>query len=288
MTCSVEQVCQSFGVSRQAYYKRQKRSVNNYIEKQVILDAVREIRRKQPRIGVRKLHRMLSPRFQEKGIKIGRDALFNLLREEKLLVSKRRNHTRTTQSYHRFRTYKNLIRDLKITRPNQVFVSDITYIDTFEGFCYLALVTDVYSRKIVGYQLSQSLSIEFCLKALKQALKGVINPQMLIHHSDRGIQYCSHAYVKLLKKNKVQISMTEKDHVYENSIAERVNGILKHEFLLGERLSSFTVAKKLVQQSIRIYNEQRPHMSLDYSTPELKYAASWRCPVFFQVTDSCL
>jgi len=266
-------VCGCFGVSRQAYYKGQKASVTGYFTKQVIIDAVRKIRYKQPRIGVRKLHRMLAPKFQEMGIKMGRDGLFELLRNEKLLVIKRRNFTRTTQSYHRFRTYHNLIRDLNITRPNQVFVSDITYIDTLEGFCYLALITDVYSRKIVGYQLSQSLSIEFCIKALKQALKGVSRPDKLIHHSDRGIQYCSHAYVKMLKKHQVKISMTEKSHVYENAIAERVNGILKNEFLLGERLSSFTIAKKMVKESIKIYNEQRPHMSLNYATPELKYAA---------------
>ena len=216
---------------------------------------------------------MLAPLFYENGIKMGRDGLYDLLRKEKLLVSKRRNFTRTTQSYHRFRTYQNLIRDLKITRPNQVFVSDITYIDTLEGFCYLALITDVYSRKIVGYELSKSLGIEFCIKALKMALKGVSKPDMLIHHSDRGIQYCSQAYVKLLKGNKVKISMTEKDHVYENAIAERVNGILKNEFLLGERLRSFNIAKKMVPETIKIYNEQRPHMSIDYSTPELRYAA---------------
>jgi len=169
-----------------------------------------------------------------------------------LLINKKKKYVRTTQSYHRFRTYKNLIKDLEMTQPNQVFVSDITYLDTLEGFCYLALITDAYSRKIVGYSVSQSLSIEFCLDALRQALKGVEAPDKLIHHSDRGIQYCSHAYVELLLKNKVNISMTEENHVYENALAERVNGILKQEFMLGETLTSFAIAKELVKESVKI------------------------------------
>jgi len=199
--------------------------------------------------------------------------LNELLRAHGLLIVPRRRYIRTTLSYHRFRTYHNLIKDLEITAPNQVFVADITYRDTLEGFCYLALITDVYSRKIVGYSISQSLSIEFCLDALHQALKGVKNPSALNHHSDRGIQYCSQAYVALLQKNQIKISMTEQNHVYENALAERVNGILKTEFLIGEKLASFAVAKELVHEAIKIYNEERPHMSIDYLTPQLKYAA---------------
>jgi len=238
-------------------------------EEQLIIEEVLRIRHRQPRIGVRKLHVMLNAR----GIKIGRDRLFDILRDHKLLIYSQKRCVRTTYSYHRFHTYSNLIKALEITSPNQVFVADITYIDTLEGFCYLALVTDVYSRKIVGYSLSKSLSIEFCIDALKQALKGVRNPEKLIHHSDRGIQYCSNAYIEILKKRNIKISMTEQDHVYENALAERVNGILKSEFMLGERLVSFAVAKELVAEAVKIYNEERPHMSLGYSTPQLRYAA---------------
>jgi len=224
-------------------------------------------------LGVRKLCHLLKPKLRAKGIKIGRDGMYNLLRNHNLLIDREKKYVRTTQSYHRFRTHKNLIKDLEMTRPNQVFVSDITYIDTLDGFCYLALITDAYSRKIVGYSVSQSLSIEFCLDALRQALKGIKQPDKLIHHSDRGIQYCSHAYVELLQKNKVNISMTEENHVYENAMAERVNGILKQEFMLGETLTSFAIAKELVKESVKIYNEERPHMSINYLTPQVKHAA---------------
>jgi putative transposase len=235
------------------------------------LAAVIEIRKKQPNIGARKIQHILRKQRKRLGICIGRDRLFNLLRANNLLVSPKKNYVKTTNSYHRFRVYKNLIRGLEITAPDQVYVSDITYITIIDGFCYLSLVTDLYSRRIVGYCLSRSLGIEGCLTALKMALKGVEQPENLIHHSDRGIQYCSHAYVGLLEKNEVQISMTEENHVYENAVAERVNGILKTEFMLGETLTSFKVAKKLVEESIQIYNEERPHLSLNYQTPNEVY-----------------
>ena len=205
-------------------------------------------------------------------IQIGRDKLFAVLRKNRMLVVPKKKYVRTTNSYHRFRKYKNLIKDLNITAPNQVFVADITYLDTLEGFCYLALITDVYSRKIVGYDVSKSLSFEGCQRALKMALKGVREPEKLIHHSDRGIQYCSSGYVQILQENKIQISMTELNHAAENALAERVNGILKTEFMLGDKLQSFEIAKELVKETIKIYNEQRLHMSLDYQTPAMRYA----------------
>ena len=231
------------------------------------MSAVLNIRKRQPRIGVRKLHKLITPKLQEQGIAMGRDQLFDLLRANKLLIYPNKKYVTTTNSYHRFRTYSNLIKDLAVTKINQVFVSDITYITTLEGFCYLALITDAYSRKIVGYYLSHSLGIEGCLKALTMALKDVKHPEQLIHHSDRGIQYYSHAYVNLLTTNGVKISMTEQNHVYENALAERVNGILKNEFLLGEKLVSFKVAKELAAEAIAIYNNERPHLSLNYRTP---------------------
>ena len=207
------------------------------------------------------------------GRQAGRDKLFDTLRNNHLLVKPAKNFTRTTNSFHRFRTYSNLIKDREVSAPNQVFVSDITYLDTQEGFCYLALVTDLYSRKIVGWDLSQSLSIEGSQRALRMALGGVPEPEKLIHHSDRGIQYCSYGYVDLLKHKNVNISMTEENHCYENAVAERVNGILKTEFLLGERLISYRHALKLTTEAIRTYNKERLHTSLNYQTPAECYAA---------------
>jgi len=227
------------------------------------------IRRKQPKVGCRKLQKMLKARE----IKVGRDRLFNVLRDNNMLVKRRKKYVRTTQSYHRFRTYKNLIKQRQPQRPEEVFVSDITYIDTMEGYSYLSLITDQCSRKIVGYSLSKSLSIEGSLRALKMALKQVSDPSKLTHHSDRGIQYCSKGYTDLLKSNSVQISMTEENHVYENALAERINGILKDEFMLGEKLQSYKVAKKMVREAIGTYNKERLHLALDYITPEQKHAA---------------
>lgn len=254
-------------MTRQAYYNRQKLTDRRALRNQLLVDEVREIRRRQPKVGGRKLHKMLMKNFKDTEMQIGRDCFFNLLREKNLLVPKNKNYVRTTYSSHRFRKYGNLVKDIEITGPNQAFASDITYIDTLDGFCYLALITDVYSRKIVGYDLSQSLSIEGSLRALNMALKKIPFPEKLIHHSDRGIQYCSHAYVKLLESKGVKISMTEENHVYENALAERVNGILKTEFMLGEKLQSFEVAKELVKEAIQIYNNERLHMSIGYQTP---------------------
>ena len=206
-------------------------------------------------------------------VAIGRDRLFRVLRERGLLVRRKKKYMRTTQSAHRFKVYKNLLWYEKPTRAEEVFVADITYIDTLEGYSYLSLITDQYSRKIVGYALSKSLSIEGSMAALKMALRGRKAPQELIHHSDRGIQYCSKGYTDLLKKKGVQISMTEENHVYENALAERVNGILKDELKLGEKLLSYYVAKKLVDEAVKIYNEERLHMSLGYITPAQKHAA---------------
>ena len=235
----------------------------------MIVAEVKKIRQNQPRVGTRKLHKMLN----KAGVKIGRDKLFTILAENDLLIKPRRNFQKTTYSKHWFKKYPNLIRELEIASPNEVWVADITYLKTCEGHCYLALITDVYSRKIVGYDLSKSLAMQGCQRALIMALKGTDNPEKLIHHSDRGLQYCSNEYTGFLSKNGVKISMTEEDHVYENAIAERVNGILKSEFLLGKKLRSFAIAKELVANSIKIYNEQRLHMSINYQTPAYRYAA---------------
>lgn len=269
----MSRLCAFFERTRQAYYQLANQTMQLELWDERIVDEVRKIRHRQPRVGTRKLHRMVNERLKDEGLEVGRDRLFELLRARNLLIRRRRNARQTTNSRHRLNKHRNRIRDLEIIRPNQVYVADITYLETLEGFCYLALITDDFSRKIVGYDLSRSLTIEGSLRALQMALEPLNGPMQLIHHSDRGIQYCSHAYVNLLTKNGIQISMTEENHVYENAKAERVNGILKSEFLLGETLLSFEVARQLVRDSIRIYNEERLHLSLNYQTPAMKHAA---------------
>lgn len=234
-----------------------------------IIEKTRDIRKRQPKVGTRKLQRML----RQEGIKTGRDKLFEVLRENGLLIRRRRRYVHTTQSKHRLRTYKNLIKDITVVRPREVLVADITYIDTREGYKYLSLLTDKGSRKIVGYCLSHSLSIEGSKKALGMALKEIKGTGRVIHHSDRGIQYCSHEYTGILKEHNIEISMTEQDHVYENALAERVNGILKNELMLGEKIASYEVAKKMVREAVGIYNEERLHLSLGYMTPAQVFAA---------------
>jgi transposase InsO family protein len=239
-----------------------------------LLKEVKKIRQRQARIGGKKLYFMLKDFRDKIGLKQGRDRFFNMLRENSLLVEKKKSYIKTTNSHHRFRMHKNLIKDLNICHPNQVYASDITYIRTMDGFCYLSLITDMYSRKIVGYALSKSLSIEGSIEAMKMAIDGIKGDIFdLIHHSDRGVQYCSYDYTGLLEKHNIKISMTEKDHVYENALAERVNGILKDEFMLGETIRDFKTAKKMVKQAVEIYNEERPHLSIGYEVPAKKHAA---------------
>ncbi len=201
-------------------------------------------RRSLPREGVRKLKISLEDEFTKANLKVGRDTLFNVLRKHQMLTLRKKYSARTTNSLHRFYKYKNIIKDLDITRPNQVWASDITYIRTVKGFCYLELITDMYSRKIVGYDLSDSLELKGCVRALNKAIYQSKNIKQLIHHSDRGIQYCSNVYTQILKRNKIDISMTEENHCYENAIAERVNGILKDEFYLDQVFTNVQHAKR--------------------------------------------
>jgi len=205
--------------------------------------------------------------LNKQNIIIGRDKLLDILRRNNLLVKMKRRYIKTTNSKHWYNKYSNLIKERPITKPNQVYASDITYIPTVEGFMYLFLITDMFSRKIVGYNLSDSLSAEGAILAIKKALKKRKSKEQLIHHSDRGIQYCCYDYVNLLKKEEIQISMTEDNHVYENALAERINGILKSEFIGFDPINNRKYTKKLVEQSIYIYNNERLHMSLDYKTP---------------------
>ncbi len=231
---------------------------------------------------MRKLKISLDDEFTKAKIKVGRDTLFNILRKHNMLTLRKKTSARTTNSYHRFYKYKNIIKDIEINRPNQVWASDITYIRTVKGFCYLALITDMYSRKIVGYDLSDSLELKGCVRALNKAIYQAKNTctersrsiNGLIHHSDRGIQYCSNVYTQILKRNKIGISMTEENHCYENAMAERVNGILKDEFYLDQTFDNVAHAKRAAKNAINLYNEIRLHLSLDYKTPNMVYQLS--------------
>ena len=260
-------ICDCFGLKRDAYYKYKTREDKRLeIEKKVVA-IVQQRRKSLPREGVRKLEKSLKNEFIKANLKVGRDTLFNILRKHHMLTLRKKYSTRTTNSLHRFYKYNNIIKDLVVTRPNQVWVSDITYIRTIKGFCYLAIITDMYSRKIVGYNLSDSLELAGCVRALQKALKQPGKRSSLIHHSDRGIQYCSNVYTQLLIKNKIQISMTEDNHCYENALAERVNGILKDEFYLDQTFADVAHAKRATKNAINLYNEVRLHLSLDYQTP---------------------
>ena len=226
---------------------------------------VLEQRKKMPRLGGRKLLEILEPRFPEE-LKLGRDSFFNFLREHRLLVRKRRRKVYTTNSSHWLRKYDNLIKDFISTAPSQLWVSDITYIETKDGFAYLSLITDAYSRKIVGWSLGDTLEAKHSISALKMALKQRTESANLYHHSDRGIQYCSDGYVKLLRKHNIQISMTENGDPLENAIAERV-GILKGEWLNDLKLKSKIQAENQLKKIIYTYNHFRPHGSINMLTP---------------------
>lgn len=215
---------------------------------------------------------MLQSFLEEHKIKIGRDALFNLLFHHQLLIRRRKRSVQTTFSKHWMRKWPNLIKDKEFIAPNRLWVSDITYWKMKDKFVYISLLTDAYSKKILGYHLSERLDMQGCIQTLKMALldsnNDVICQHELIHHSDRGVQYCSSQYVKILQENGIQISMTQSGDPLENAIAERVNGILKEEYLAHYEPTNLLEARKIVQQSVSKYNRQRPHLSLNYQTPE--------------------
>jgi len=257
-----------FGKSRQAYYKSIKTSGRRLLEEELVIQLVKEKRKNKPRTGVRKLYVELEKDFERHGLKVGRDKLFDILRSHQMLVKKRKLRARTTNSYHRFHKYPNLAKDMEVSSSNQLWVSDITYIKVGEEFNYLFLVTDSYSRKILGWHLSDSLETKGAVKALKMAISTSKPSCCLVHHSDRGIQYCSLEYVKILNKNNIKISMTEHSDPRENAIAERVNGILKDEWLNDLELKNIRQTRMILSEIIQIYNTERLHCSLDYKTPE--------------------
>lgn len=255
-------------MSRQAYYQqRQAESARHDLDHQVAA-LVREVRRRQPRIGGRKLHHILRMPMSACGIKLGRDALFATLKRENLLVPPQRAFHKTTNSFHRFYKHPNLLKAKPpLQRPEQLWVADITYVPTQEQCVYLSLVTDAFSRKIVGYHVHPTLQAEEVVKALKMALNTRQTHLPLIHHSDRGIQYCSSIYQALHVRHGLSCSMTDGYDCYQNALAERINGILKTEFL-PNRPANLEQARRIVQQSVDIYNRERPHLALKYKTPD--------------------
>jgi transposase InsO family protein len=254
-------------MSRQAYYRSfWSVEIKTDIAQKVIA-LVGDVRKRMPKIGGLKLYHILKEPLQNLGV--GRDKLFLILRNNQLLNYPKRRYHVTTNSYHRFKKHKNLIEYLFIQRAEQVWVSDITYVGTSEHPMYLALVTDAYSKKVVGYDVSTSLETVGCSRALKMALKNRSYPaRELIHHSDRGVQYCSYEYQTILTKNKIRCSMTESYDPYQNAVAERVNGILKQEFLLESQQVYLSFLQKVVKESVEIYNMERPHWSLYMQTPQ--------------------
>ncbi|EPR71737.1 Transposase [Winogradskyella psychrotolerans RS-3] len=266
---SLSTIASCFGLKRDAYYKYKSRADKSLKLEQQIINIVSKKRKSLPREGVRKLIKSLDDEFTKANIKVGRDTLFNVLIKHNTLTLRKKTSTRTTNSYHRFYKYSNIIKDLEVTRANQVWVSDITYIRTVKGFCYLALITDMHSRKIVGYDLSDSLELKGCVGALNKAIYQAKNIKQLIHHSGRGIQYCSNQYTQILKRKKIDINMTEENHCYENAMSERVNGILKDEFYLDQTFDNVAHVKKAAKNAINLYNKIRLHLSLDYKTPNM-------------------
>lgn len=261
-------LCGLFGKTRQAMYDIDWRESDQVLKEDMILRMVGQVRKELPRIGTVKLHGLLKGKITEHGIKMGRDGFFSLLRENGLLVKTKKRYVTTTQSKHRFKKWPDLVAGLSIDQSEQLWVSDITYLRTQTGFVYLSLVTDAYSKKIVGYHLSQDLKVKGCLIALEKALAARQFPERdLIHHSDRGIQYCCDPYVALLEQNTIRISMTQSGSPYDNAIAERVNGILKTELGMNKTFKSYREAIGPLAQSIHAYNNLRPHMSCDYLTP---------------------
>ena len=264
----LSRLCWLFGVTRQAYYQSFYREEYVGIEQELVLKEVLSIRKNHPRIGTRKLYVMLEHFMLEHQIKMGRDALFDLLSLHRLLIRKRRRRIITTQSNHWLKKHPNLIKYFVPTAPNQLWVSDITYWKTEYGSLYISLITDVFSHKVVGHNLAETMEAIESLKALQMALSDNKNIQNLIHHSDRGSQYCSFKYVNLLQDYNVKISMTETGDPLDNAIAERVNGILKDEYLDCYKVYSFEEAKELLDAVIPLYNQERPHMSIGNLVPQ--------------------
>jgi putative transposase len=256
-------------MSRQNYYAQRRRRERRQVEGELIAGLVRRERQLQPRLGTRKLHHLLRDELEQAGVRVGRDRFFEELGKRDLLLAPlKAQYPHTTQSYHNLPVFRNLARETVVERPNQVWVSDLTYLRTLEGFLYLALITDGHSRKIVGEHVGDNLEATGCVRALERALEQLPAGVEPIHHSDQGSQYCCHEYVKRLKQRGLAISMTESNHCAENALAERMNGILKQEYGLGAEFPTKADARRAVGQAIWLYNTRRPHTELGYRVPE--------------------
>lgn len=277
-----------FGYSRQSFYKQQEdKAFSDDAIEPLIVEKAREIRQPNPGLGCVKLYILIKALFEKTGSMPGRDAFIDLMRKHGLMVQlKRRKHYKTTDSDHPYRKYENLIKEIVPSRPNEIWVSDITYIETDEGVCYLSLITDAYSHKIVGWAVGPTLETTYPLRALRMALSTIDEEtaRLLIHHSDRGSQYCSYAYVRELKKHGIRISMTQSGDPLENAIAERANGIIKTEWLYKMHIPSMAACILELNRIIDFYNTQRPHRSIGMKTPETVHRQSgpqkrcWRNP----------
>lgn len=270
----IKVLCRLFGKTRHAWYDHGWRQQDTGLKEDIILQHVMEVRKILPRVGTHKLHYMLGPKLAEHGISLGRDYLFGLMREHGLYIRRRKRRVITTDSRHWMRKYANLVKGVEIIRPEQIWVSDITYIRVGAVWAYLSLITDAYSHRVMGYCLRKDLSAQGCIDALCMALENRVYNEGLIHHSDRGSQYCSKEYVDLLTSNQVAVSMTEKGDPYENAVAERMNGILKAEFNLYTSLKGMEETRQKIAESIWAYNQVRPHDSCDRLTPEQAHLGS--------------
>jgi len=263
----VKALCEKVGMSRQNFYAARRLRQRREVDEDLILELVRRERRIQPRLGGRKLLWLLRAELKKAGIKIGRDHFFELLARNDLLVPRKKGRAYTTNSRHSLPVFHNLLASTEVIAANQAWVSDLTYIRTDQGFLYAALITDAFSRKIVGAHIGDTLEAEGCIKALEEALTELPKGKYPIHHSDRGCQYCCHAYVERLQSRGLQISMTEVAHCYENALAERVNGVLKQEYELDRTFRTKAQARKAFEQAVWLYNNRRPHLGLNFRYP---------------------
>lgn len=264
---TIERLCRAAGMSRQNFYKARRARRRRAVDEKIVRDLVLEERRVQPRLGGRKLYVLLKPELEVLGLNLGRDRFFEVLGNQGLLVEPLPRQPRTTMSAHNLPTFPNLLRDMTLIRPNQVWVSDITYLRLEHDFAYLSLITDGFSRMVVGHHVGTDLKAQTSLNALDEALKTGITGCRPVHHSDRGSQYCSFEYVQRLQEAGLPVSMTEINHCAENALAERMNGILKQEYGLHATFRNIHDARKSAAQAVTIYNTRRPHQSLDMKTP---------------------
>ena len=264
-------LCGWFGITRQAYYQHLKKAIRTSAEEYLVIKEVQKIRKDHPTMGARKLHYKMTDFLTSHKIKMGRDALFHLLSANNMLVRTRKRRVQTTQSFHWLRKFPNLITDFVPIKPNHLWVSDITYWRINSGFVYISFITDAFSHKIVGYNVAKTLASIETIKALKMALSDFMrSPEShfkLLHHSDRGVQYCHHDYVKMLQGKNIGISMTETGDPLDNAVAERVNGIIKNEYLKHKIIKNMSQAKKELEKAVSLYNNDRPHSSISNLCP---------------------